>query len=283
MRFSLRATSIVLITAGALGLTSNESATQASVTPLECTQSFADPAPTGATLHDPSTIKLVNWNIQKGSGDGWLTDMLRLILPADLVVLQEASPTLPLLKDNSGQFHRSFAEGYTTQDLRTGVMTLSRAMPLSQCRFLNYEPWLGTPKATLVTRYGLIGTKTTLLVINMHGVNFSLGMAELQAQLREAEFVINRHNGPVILAGDFNTWHLWRIELLNELKKTLGLNAIEFADDQRTQFFGYPLDHVLTRGLTIRSAQTLMLTSSDHNPLIVELQVSSGLIDSKKN
>ena len=62
-------------------------------------------------------------------------------------------------------------------------MTVSTAVPLVQCNLSAREPLLRTPKATLVTEYALAGRQDTLLVINIHAVNFTLGLGAFEAQL----------------------------------------------------------------------------------------------------
>ena len=69
----------------------------------------------------------------------------------------------------------SFAQGYQRDQLSTGVMTASRIAPLAQCSLTHYEPWLKSPKATSITEYALQGTDNTLLVVNVHLINFTFG------------------------------------------------------------------------------------------------------------
>jgi len=42
--------------------------------------------------------------------------------------------------------------------------------------------------------------------VNIHSINFSFGVNHMQKQLRQAAIVIEHHDGPVLLSGDFNTW-----------------------------------------------------------------------------
>ena len=80
------------------------------------------------------------------------------------------------------------------------------------------------------------------------------------------------HEGPVIFCGDLNTWSNRRQATLDALTGELGLTPIPFSPDHRTSRFGRPLDHLYVRGLTWRSAETVQVDTSDHNPLIVTLQ-----------
>ena len=49
------------------------------------------------------------------------------------------------------------------------------------------------------------------------------------------------------------------------------LQSVSFNPDSRTAFFGLPLDHILTRGLSVTKANVLPVSRSDHNSLWSEL------------
>ena len=180
-------------------------------------------------------------------------------------------PELPVSR-NFGRLHSSFAEGFGIRDKLTGVMTLSDVRPIGSCEFAELEPVFRT--RTLVTNYPSTGMQETLLVINLHGVNFSMGLGALEAQLDEASHIIEQHHGPVIMSGDFNTWRRGRQDLVEDLMATHELHQVEFDADYRKRFLGWPLDHILVRGLEATHATTHDLASSDHNPMLVRLRLS---------
>ncbi len=225
-----------------------------------------------ATL-DPTAIEVLNWNIQKGADRDWGNKLYALGQGADIVTLQEAPLVNPGWDDSvTDQFH-AFAPGFKTRRSPTGVMTVSTAVPLVQCNLRSREPFLRTAKATIVTEYALAGYDETLLVINIHAVNFTLGMAAFEQQLADASSILERHAGPVIFSGDFNTWRKARIDHVDELVQSHGLAAVEFADDERKRFLGLPLDHVYIRGLNVLAAKTYETDTSDHNPMRVWLSI----------
>lgn len=257
----------------------------AGVDPAEPLHSLAEdaescdigPEPTGDRALpslDPASIELVNWNIQKGGSEDWGIELYELAMEADVLTLQEAPLVNPGWEDHVVEDFHAFAPGFRTRQTPTGVMTVSTAVPLVQCNLSAREPWLRTPKATLVTEYALEGHSDTLLVINIHAVNFDLGLASFEAQLDTAAFVLGRHDGPVIFAGDFNTWRQARLAHLDVLVGSYGLAAVEFEEDDRKRVFGKPLDHVYVRGLDVVAAETRETTSSDHNPMRVWLSIS---------
>lgn len=153
-------------------------------------------------------------------------------------------------------------------------MTLSSAQPVTECGLVSHEPWFGTRKATLVTEYGLTGTHETLLVVNIHGINFTFGVRDLENQFRKAQEIIAAHEGPVLFSGDFNTWRGKRAKMLDELVQSVGLTPLEFSADYRKRFLGWPLDHIYKRGLDTIHATTQDLSSSDHNPMSVRFRLA---------
>lgn len=219
---------------------------------------------------------VVNWNVQKGGDPRWADDLAEMYTASDLLILQEASPKFEAWQTLApGHFH-AFAAGYRGNGQPTGVLTVSAVEPVAECDLVSHEPWLGTRKATLVTEYGLSGTDETLLVVNIHGVNFSIGVRELERQLREAEAIIATHAGPVLFSGDFNTWRGRRAALLDDVVSSIGLEPLEYDDDYRKRFLGWPLDHIYVRGLETVAATTRNLDSSDHNPMLVRFRFARG-------
>jgi len=153
-------------------------------------------------------------------------------------------------------------------------MTVSAAQPMTECELIAHEPWFGTRKATLVTEYGLTGSDDTLLVINIHGINFTFGVDELGKQFSQARAVIDAHDGPVLFSGDFNTWRGQRAKVLEEMLAGLGMTALEYDVDYRKRFLGQALDHIYVRGLYSEHATTLDSQASDHNPMAVRLRLA---------
>ena len=224
---------------------------------------------------DSRDIRLVNWNIQKGGDPDWATDLATFQSNPHLVVLQEV-PFNTIAWDRVAQdSYQSFAPGYRTSRAVTGVMTVSAAKPMSQCNLVSLEPWIRSAKATVITEYGLTDTDQTLLVVNIHAVNFTFGTQDFEGQIREAMSVLRDHSGPILLSGDFNTWRPRRSRVLNEMTDSLRLETLAFDEDHRKRVFGQPLDHIYVRGLEVIEATTREVSSSDHNPMTARLHISS--------
>ena len=222
---------------------------------------------------DAASIRLVSWNVQKNSHLDWQRDFLSLTGDRDLVLVQELSLREDSINAMDGTRYWSFAPGYQKSGAISGVLTMSRSRPIAQCSFVNFEPLLRTPKATSIAEYGLTSTDQTLVVVNIHAVNFSMGLGAFERQFEQVREVLQSHDGPIIVSGDFNTWRQKRIEVVDDMAKGLGLTALAFDDDQRVTVFGNHLDHIFVRGLSLLDSTTRIVESSDHNPMSVTLRL----------
>lgn len=216
-------------------------------------------------------IDILSWNIAKGSKRYWERDLSQAALGKDFVILQEVIPDDGIEQYLGDLRLSAFSQGFTTRSRRTGVATYSRHSPVSECRLSVAEPWLKSPKATSISEYSIDGRRETLLVINAHVVNISFGLVRFREQMTQISDVLSVHKGPVILAGDFNTWRKKRLDVVNEIAGSFAMTQVDIDKDHRKTFNGYALDHVLVRGLSIIESETQNLESSDHNPIAVEL------------
>jgi len=239
----------------------------------QCRVALQGTATTAAQGLDLSRMRLLNWNTQKNTNAAMQADMRRLAGDADLILLQEAlhrsKEAFASLDDT---LHWSFSPGYQTAKFSTGVMTASRVKPLAQCSLTNVEPWLRTPKATNITKFALLGTDETLLVLNLHLINFTFGIAEMHEQLAQALSFVDQHDGPVIVSGDFNTWRKGRVDMVTNELRDHGLEPVGYAQDYRKRVFGYALDHTFVRDIRIAESTSHPVKSSDHNPMSVTLE-----------
>ena len=216
-------------------------------------------------------LNVFSWNVHKVHKPAVLDDFGELADTAHLIFVQEAVPSrqLPSLADRA--FVPAFVPGYVQNETPTGVLTLSRTSHLVHCRLLSLEPWLRTPKATSVTLYPLIDRQERLLAINIHAINFTLGVSDYQNQLAALTDLITAHEGPIIFGGDLNSWSPARQQVLQHFTSKMGLVAVPFDPDHRVTVFGRPLDHLYVRGLTWGHTTTHKVTTSDHNPLLATL------------
>lgn len=216
-------------------------------------------------------LEILSWNIQKAGNRGWAEDLAQMAGDVHLAFIQEASLQAQIPEAIPTPLVQAFAAGYTTDSRDTGVMTLSSSSPSLHCTNTAWEPWLGTPKATSITEYPLQGRTERLLTINLHAVNFTFGLENFKQQFQALSEVLTHHQGPVILAGDLNTWSRRRQALVDSFMEKFGLGPVAFEPDLRTTAFGRALDHIYVRGLRAEFARVIPVSSSDHNPLRVRL------------
>lgn len=221
----------------------------------------------------PGKIDLLNWNIKKGSLEGINKDLRNVSLGKELVILQEVDRDSGVQGQLNGIGYESFSQGFTTRSRTTGVATYSTSKPVSECHLVSIEPVLRTPKAISITEYSLAHSDKSLLVVNVHAVNLSLGLVRYREQIDQIRQVVSVHNGPAILSGDFNTWRKKRMEIVADMVDELSFSPVSFSTDHRTRFNGNALDHVFVRGLTVKNSRTGQFASSDHNPISVELRL----------
>jgi endonuclease/exonuclease/phosphatase (EEP) superfamily protein YafD len=207
------------------------------------------------------------WNAKKVAGSPWREDLDWLTNEHDLVLVQEFA----LAQDWEEGGFMSFAPGFGTRQAVTGVATVSQVEPIARCQFDAMEPMLRTRKATVITRFKM-EDGDSLVVVNLHAVNFALGLVNFRGQLAEAVEAVSGHRGPMIFSGDFNTWREARMATKQALLTELDLQPVTFETDERKKVFGQYLDHIYVRGLKIVEATTSVLDVSDHNPMFVRLE-----------
>ena len=119
-----------------------------------------------------------------------------------------------------------------------------------------------------------------LLIVNIHCINFKIDLNEFKEQIRYVAGEVMAHDGPVIMAGDFNTWSKNRLEHLDMIVKELELVKITFSSKSNyvKTAFGNPLDHIFIskeKLEVVKGSEDVIaaINSSDHKPLFVELRI----------
>ena len=215
-----------------------------------------------------SHFRLVNWNVHKGQDKGWQEDLARLSKQADFVLLQEATQHQNLSAFSTALFVSSFS----FNELLSGVKTFTQTQPEWYCGGGVAEPIIQIPKVASVMNLPL-EKGNSLLLINVHLINFEWEISAYQTQLEQLFSLIENYQGSIVMAGDFNAWNEDRLNLVNNLMKKYGLDSLALSQDERVRFLGYPLDYIFTRGVKVVSATSEVVTSSDHNPLLIEFEL----------
>ena len=238
----------------------------------------------------PERIRVVTWNAQKGASDRFTPDLVRLVVTEgpDLVFLQEARDDLLTTRRIGGHFASSWRYPWPDGTV-IGLLTLSKVPPIRIVPIpsRHREFLLTAPKLSLATEYPL-ASGGTLLAINVHLLAFERwSTAGIGAQMEDLRVLMQAHAGPIVLAGDFNTWSEQRLALVKATIDAVGLEEVtDFPPGRSTAdndwgflnwLFGVderlPLDRVYYRGFAHHSAKVLPFDSSDHRALLVTLEI----------
>ncbi len=231
------------------------------------------------TALNPSSITLTSWNVHKGGFSLWGEEYLRIRTPSDLLLIQEAhlNSALETTLDQEALKWVISTSYQRSDDQPIGVLTAASAQPLYQCALRTQEPFTRIPKSILITEHPIGGTQETLLVANVHAINFTFGTSSYRAQLHRLAEQVKTHRGPLIIAGDFNTWSKKRLALLMTFADGLALHGTHFPADERRSVRGIPLDYIFYRGLEAQYAVVKATSSSDHNLLEARFQLAVKL------
>lgn len=223
----------------------------------------------------PANFHLFLWNIKKAEAkEKWALDFTALAQKSDVILIQEAmmDDYMPTVVQRQKGFCWSFATSFFGKDnVATGVMSGSAIIPRS-IRFLRSpgrEPIINTPKMSLITEYTLAHSRENLLVVNIHGLNFVTDRRNRE-QIEHVATQLRLHQGPIIFAGDFNSWNKDRLLHLDQILGPLGMKKQPLLQDER----GLKLDHIYVRDLEVTTATLHTdIESSDHKPITAEFRL----------
>ncbi len=227
-------------------------------------------------------FSLVTWNMSKARHADFFDDVADVAAHADVVLLQEAvlhGDQAHTFHDESG-FEWVMGQNFRhrTKAITTGVKTGSRAPSTwhAMLRSTDREPFIRSHKSALATMYDLTKGKPALLVLNIHAINF-VGTRKYKRQMTEVVKLIQAHKGPLIVAGDFNSWGPLRRRILSQAAQDLGLVRAPVAA-RKLRHFNQVLDHIFYRGLELLASKSMRhIRSSDHTPLWTEFQVQKDV------
>ncbi|PKF50604.1 endonuclease/exonuclease/phosphatase family protein [Enterovibrio nigricans] len=213
-------------------------------------------------MQEPLNVAV--WNIYKQQNDGWEQELDGLSKTHSLILLQEAQSKPQLLHyiEEKG-WHSNQAYAFAINGEIAGVMTLSEVMPKEVCAYTKTEPYLRLPKSALYSAFPM-SNGDTLSVINIHSINFTFGIVEYREQLDALVDAVRKVKGPLIIAGDFNTWSEERLEAVRGALSQVGIKETNFLSDERLKVFGHPLDHLFYRGLILEQSNSKETSASDH-------------------
>lgn len=212
------------------------------------------------------TISTITWNAQKFENSKFFFDLKKLSENTDLIFLQEAKHSENWQKAFASHmpFSWNFFKSFCLENKKaTGIQTGARYPLLNNRNIVSpvTEPVTFTPKVSGLSQVEVPGYGPITLV-NTHALNFNTG-DDFQTQISHLAEELQNYQGPMIWAGDFNTWDGARLRFLLQKTKELGLTHIQHKNDKRLLV----LDHVFVRGLDFVSSEILNYNSSDHKPI----------------
>ncbi len=225
----------------------------------------------------PDTFGMLCWNVYKNNRKhpGFQAFLHKEVEKRviDLILFQEAS-----FRDNHHfelpHFSYDAAANLEFKGEFYGVLTASKIESTHAKAYLSEgrESMFGPHKSLLLSDY-TFNDGSSLLILNVHAINFRENQRynkELERFLTLAE----TYQGPMILAGDFNSWNNKRMEKLQNIAEKLSLKAVSFEEaDKVKSFMGKTLDFIFYRELDLIEAVVMDEHKlSDHNPLFVRFK-----------
>jgi endonuclease/exonuclease/phosphatase (EEP) superfamily protein YafD len=232
-------------------------------------------------------LVLVTWNLHKETGRTGAEQLGRIFAQeaAVLVALQEARSSLALPEALGAHFAASFR--WVPWAGANGVMTVGAARPTSArpAPASLRELYVTTPKAALITTHALSDGRS-LMLVNVHAMLFGSQGRRFRVQLEGLARAMERHTGPLLFCGDFNTWSAQRLAILQEVTAGVGLVEVPKPDGEGcTVRLPWPLDSMLGldekmhldrvfyRGLELVEQRWLgEYDVSDHLPLLARFR-----------
>jgi len=220
----------------------------------------------------PDRFGILCWNVYKNNlkqaaFQPWLQSLVKRRKIA-LLLFQEAG------FERSGQFSLPGFAYDAAANLEFGgafygVLTASTAESKSSRAYLSKsrESLIGPHKSLMLSQFSF-ADGSELLVLNLHAINFR----ENQSYAREVDLFLEYlrdYDGPLIVAGDFNSWNRERQLKIAKGRKALSLKSVPFRQKQKIKsFMGYTLDFIFYRGLELLDSEVVDGQGlSDHNPL----------------
>lgn len=236
----------------------------------QSTISFGNPLPRSPLSNHK--LRLLVWNIHKGHDERMPQDFSDLSTEADITLIQEIVSRrsfLNTLVNANPELTWTMAKSFQQFDFSfTGVANGARVRPLREQAMLSdaKEPLANTPKAVLLSEFAVENSEKTLLVANIHSINF-VSLDSYRSQIHQLLEKILLHQGPLIVAGDFNTWDPERMKYLRTVFNNFKLRKVATPTKGLLS-----LDHIFVRGLKPEFVFNLNhVDSSDHAPLMVDL------------
>ena len=222
--------------------------------------------------HLEKEFSLLCWNVAKLTLKSHYKEFLNTLIERyklDVLLLQEVKKSLSHELELH-DYSYVLSPNIQTQKHLFGVLSAFKSSCLGELSLLTKKRELrcATHKTTLLTHHK-ISEHTMLLIVNLHAINF-VHNSDFKNELREIYEAIKTHSGAMIVARDFNTWNVKRVQYLGEFIDDLGLKKVTFESEKDIKkIFSNSLDYIFYRGLKVTFATVVDSKKiSDHNPII---------------
>ncbi|MBA6342575.1 endonuclease/exonuclease/phosphatase family protein [Colwellia sp. MB02u-10] len=222
-------------------------------------------------------IKMLMWNVFKCKKKGWQDDFITLMREKDLILLQEAIINSPFDSHFKASLQHQWIMARSFKNIKTNIETGVKTGSTVAAKAHYYsvsehsEPISKTKKMLLASVYPLHTLEQSLLVVNAHIINF-VSFEKFKTHLDQVFNTLEHHDGPILMAGDFNTWNSKRLKYFNQLTRLFSLNEVKMKRQPRLKHLFQHLDHIYCRGLTVVDAHVhTHIHSSDHYPISLSL------------
>ncbi len=190
----------------------------------------------------------------------------RLAADNDFVALQEWISSLHVRADEFIATCPTFIIPF--RNIKTGTAVISKHKPIDVLTLTSKERELGfTTKKSMIITAHVLHNGTTLHIANIHSLNFVTN----GAWKRQLDYFLEYlpKSGPLIFAGDFNTWHPWRFEYL---ENTLRKHRLHYANYDHDIVLR--LDHIFTRDIEVlETKEANTIHTSDHYPVTLKFRI----------
>ncbi|MGE4418932.1 MAG: endonuclease/exonuclease/phosphatase family protein [Sulfurimonas sp.] len=219
-------------------------------------------------------FSLLCWNVAKLTLKSSYKEFIESLIKNhnfDLLLLQEVKKSLSIELDIY-DYSYILSPNIETKKHVFGVMSAFKSSCEDEFALLSKKRELrcATHKVSLIT-YHKLKEDQILLVVNLHAINF-VHNSDFKNELDYLYESISEHKGAMIVAGDFNTWNLMRVQFLNEFTHNLSLKKVEFSNEKHLKkIFTNSIDYIFYRDLDVTYSEVIDSKKiSDHNPIIAK-------------
>ncbi|MCF6310724.1 MAG: endonuclease/exonuclease/phosphatase family protein [Sulfurimonas sp.] len=216
------------------------------------------------------------WNTAKLTLKGPYKESLKSIIEnenIDVLLLQEVKKSIAIELDIN-DYSYILSPNIQTKRHIFGVLSAFKVSCDEDFSLLTkkLELTYATHKITLITRHKISQDKH-LMIVNLHAINF-VKDNDFHNELNSIKSTIMSHKGAMIVAGDFNTWNMRRVNYLKEFTKDLSLKEVGFSDNSKVKkVFSNSLDYIFYRELKLTNSKVIDTKKiSDHNPIIASFK-----------